>query len=98
MAAHDAFGGQDLVEPTPWPIRLWAPRTILFTTGLGPDDIVARLAGQSPDFVARPGRERSKIAYRMELTDHGFKLFKVGGRFLGNPPRIVAVLDATGLG
>src|SRR5438874_2978209 len=33
----------------------------------------------------------------MELTPRGFKLFRVAGRFLGNPPRTIALRDATTL-
>jgi len=85
----------DLVQRTAWPRRLWAPARVRYATSLSPDNIVARLANQSQGYAAPRDRNLSKIGYRTEVTPRGFKLFKVAGRFLGNPPRIVAVLDAT---
>lgn len=85
----------DLVHRTPWPRRLWAPARIRFATSLNPDEVVARLADQSQGFAAPRDRNLNKIGYRIEVTPRGFKLFKVAGRFLGNPPRTIAVLDAT---
>ena len=87
----------DLLQPTPWPRRLWAPARIRYATSLSPDEIVARLADQSHGYTAPRDGSLSKIGYRMEVTPRGFKLFKVAGRFLGNPPRTIAVLDATTL-
>jgi hypothetical protein len=74
---------------------LWAPARIRFATSLNPDEIVARLADQSQGYAAPRDRNLSKIGYRIEVTPRGFKLFKVAGRLLGNPPRTIAVLDAT---
>jgi hypothetical protein len=85
----------DIVNRTPWPRRLWAPARIRFAASLNPDEIVARLADQSQGYAAPRDRNLSKIGYRIEVTPRGFKLFKVAGRFLGNPPRTIAVLDAT---
>jgi hypothetical protein len=85
----------DLVERAPWPRRLWAPARIRYATSLSPDEIVARLADQSQGYAAPRDGNLSKIGYRVEVTPRGFKLFKVAGRFLGNPPRTIAVLDAT---
>ncbi len=85
----------DLVHRTPWPRRLWAPARIRFATSLNPDEIVARLADQSQGYGAPRDRNLSKIGYRIEVTPRGFKLFKVAGKFLGNPPRTIAILDAT---
>lgn len=84
-----------LVERTPWPRRLWAPARIRYATSLSPDEIVARLADQSQGCAAPRHGNLSKIGYRTGVTLRGFKLFKVAGRFLGNPPRTIAVLDAT---
>ena len=80
---------------TPWPRRLWAPARIRFATSLSPDEIVARLAEQAQGYAAPRGRNLSKVGFRIEVTSRGFKLFKVAGRFLGNPPRTIAVFDAT---
>ncbi len=85
----------DLAQSSPWPRRLWAPARVRYATSLSPDDIVARLTNQSQGYAAPRDGNLSKIGYRTELTPRGFKLFKVAGRFLGNPPRIIAVLDAT---
>jgi hypothetical protein len=85
----------DLVQSTPWPRRLWAPARVRYATSLSPNEIVARLADQGQGYAAPRDGNLSKIGYRTEVTPRGFKLFKVAGRFLGNPPRIVAVLDAT---
>jgi hypothetical protein len=74
---------------------LWAPARIRFATRLSPDEIVARLADQSQGYAAPRNGNLSKIGYRIEVAPRGFKLFKVAGRFLGNPPRTIAVLDAT---
>ncbi|HVS04632.1 MAG TPA: hypothetical protein VHK65_00505 [Candidatus Dormibacteraeota bacterium] len=71
------------------------PARIRFATSLTPDEIVARLADQSQGYTAPRDGNLSKIGYRIEVTPRGFKLFKVAGRFLGNPPRTIAVLDAT---
>jgi len=87
----------DLVQRTPWPRRLWAPARIRYTTSLSPDEIVGRLADQSQGYAAPRDRNLSKIGYRMEVTPRGFKLFRVAGRFLGKPPRTIALLDATTL-
>jgi len=85
----------DLVQRSPWPRRLWAPARIRYATSVSPDEIVARLGDQSQGYAAPRDRNLSKIGYRIEVTPRGFKLFKVAGRFLGNPPRTIAVLDAT---
>ncbi len=85
----------DLFHRTPWPRRLWAPARIRYATSLSPDEIVARLADQSHGYTAPRDGSLSKIGYRMEVTPRGFKMFKVAGRFLGNPPRTIALLDAT---
>jgi len=85
----------DLVQSTPWPRRLWAPARVRYATSLSPNEIVARLADQGQGYAAPRDGNLSKIGYRTEVTACGFKLFKVAGRFFGNPPRIVAVLDAT---
>ena len=85
----------DLFPRTPWPRRLWAPARIRYATSLSPDEIVARLADQSHGYTAPRDGSLSKIGYRMEVTPRGFKVFKVAGRFLGNPPRTIALLDAT---
>jgi len=74
---------------------LWAPARIRYATSLSPDEIVARLADQSHGYTAPRDGSLSKIGYRMEVTPRGFKMFKVAGRFLGNPPRTIALLDAT---
>ena len=76
---------------------MWAPARIRYATSLSPDEIVARLADQSHGYTAPRDGRLSKIGYRMEVTPRGFKLFKVAGRFLGNPPRTMAVFDATTL-
>jgi len=87
----------DLAQRTPWPRRLWAPARIRYATSLSPDEIVARLADQSQGYAAPRDGNLSKIGYRLAVTPRGFKIFKVAGRFLGNPPRTIAVLDATTL-
>jgi hypothetical protein len=82
------------VERAPWPKRIWAPAIIHYATSVSPSEVLDRLAKQGSGFDAPRDGNLSKIGFRFELTTRGFKLHKVGGRFLSSPPRPIAVLDA----